>query len=138
MRFRTPSHVPGAQTMAKTKTKRPPSGKCPPDKILTDPAPTITKVGMVLNKKGPKHNRFHIRGTHFNSATVTLTASATEWDCTVESETATLLVVKVKHKRDVPIVTPETDEVSVTVTNGDNQTATLNPVPVAIIDTVDP
>jgi hypothetical protein len=107
------------------------------------PPPTITGIGPVLNTssletKKRKTCRLHIRGTNFDTTTpasIDINDPKNEWDLDATVQDATLITVRMKFRRRKPlIVQSESGDITVTVTNGDDQAVTSPPVTVAYVN----
>jgi len=107
-------------------------------KATTASPPTIDAVGIVLNTSTIKTNRhktsrFHIRGTNFQTnATVTLDDPKNDWEVHEQVHDATLITVRAKFIREKTHFF-QTGDVTITVTNGDGQQATITPVTAAFV-----
>jgi hypothetical protein len=127
--------------MQKPPRPKPPQAK---DEVLTVSTPTITSVGVVLNKNNTKSNnraktsRLFIKGTNFDSTSGLLQVSiddpANNWICFAKAQDSTHITCRVKFDSPRTTFLGETGNITVTVTNGDGGQATSTPLTMFIVD----
>ena len=113
--------------------------------LTANPAPTIQDMGPVLNTKASlqkcrRTSRIFIRGNNFDSgASVTINDPTYTWDTDApptfhSSQLLTQAITFVAKKSGIQRF--QTGDITVTVTNSDNQSATA-PLTVAYVDEAD-